>query len=185
MLDPLLIIPINSIPRVNLSDVYQANYRLEFIYCIQKKNEQMSISWSILMNYNLRIAMVKFNRESIVQWKYENHMKSDQHIDFIHSMLHRLSRVDYVITTNKFPYHLDPGIEHKILWVSKNYNNTITELYTTLKDKYLKRGKSIILTHNDRSLMSVPTIDHWHLFIKSMEVENTLKITGFVRSRNL
>jgi len=76
----------------------------------------------------------------------------------------------WIITKNKFPYDIDDQVVHLLIWLNPNKTPSEQEIR-----KYLHQlvGDDYIMFKNTLDKKSIPSVDHFHLFvkIKHMDVE--------------
>jgi len=82
----------------------------------------------------------------------------------------------YVLTLNKFPYHISQFIEHWCIWWSSKYyigSNLHSIYYQSVINRILEKyfgydmiaGKDYIYFENEMKNRSIPGIRHIHIFI--------------------
>ncbi|KAJ3236788.1 hypothetical protein HDU81_010357 [Chytriomyces hyalinus] len=70
----------------------------------------------------------------------------------------------WTLTLNRFPYALNDGVEHWVLW-SIGPNELSTKQIETILRNQLD-GTEFCYLANPPSLKSVPDIHHWHVFVR-------------------
>ena len=114
-------------------------------YCRDRKKNK------ILFNSSRDMILVKyFNYKPIVA-------KNDKIVS-----IYDKKCIDKVLCCNTFPYNVDEGISHKLLWSSKDLTD---------KDivKFLNKnlfGLEYVYFRNPEYLRSIPDIFHIHIFCK-------------------
>jgi len=127
------------------------------------------IKWKELIKYHLNAPKTSiFIRHPNIQTDYDIHKKTitslKQHI--MKKELH--NKLKWNIVDNNFPYNLDDGIKHKLLWIhpdvilSDNKIKTIIDRYITLNNY-----NQYIYFQNHENNRSVPEIKHYHIFINT------------------
>jgi hypothetical protein len=88
--------------------------------------------------------------------------------NYIRAKLEAHRGQDLVITRNKYPYNLAPGIIHLVLWVNplgpKVGQIGLPEIHQYLAGKI--EGAQYILFKNEKAHQSVRSITHYQLFMK-------------------
>lgn len=67
----------------------------------------------------------------------------------------------YVVVKNTFPYDLNKGIEHWLLWVNPKDKLNISEIDTIIKNKF----KTCVYFSNIEKNKSVKTIEHYQILV--------------------
>lgn len=147
-------------------------------------NKIEPLLWDVLKTYHKNPPNCTFPRSDTVIKSYQKHKKGldlvkkdvsefvkDQYFSGIDA-----SRVSW-LSDNKFPYLLEPGIQHKVLWfnpritMSKqfpcNLNTAHVFIDVCLSKKLLDKDKyDIIYFENQSQCRSIPGIRHIQVFLK-------------------
>ena len=124
--------------------------------------------WQDIIGYHLNSpAAGTFTRHPNVELSYRRHLKNNPEMKpyIVNNYLH--NRLRWVITNNAFPYYLDNGIQHKILWINPQIEmdgNTVKSII----HRYAE-NMSYIYFENSLTAKSIPNILHYHIFIKKEE----------------
>ena len=89
-------------------------------------------------------------------------MSEEEKIESIKHIESMLLKKSYLITTNKYPYWLEEGLEHKIIWMGKN-NKNILPLKICLENLIKSGYKDFVLFHNSPQNKSINHINHFHV----------------------
>lgn len=123
--------------------------------------------WKDIIKYHQNPPQTSiFSRLPETQLKYDNHRKSCGPIKDHILNKYLYNRLKWNIVDNKFPYHLQENIKHKVLWIypsiklNKDKVDTIIKQYT-LSHKY----NNYIYFQNIGDLRSIPEVPHYHIFI--------------------
>jgi len=131
------------------------------------------LRWKDIIKFHLNPPKTSvFVRIPNVHNEYENHKKNHNSIKdhIIKSYLH--NNLKWNIVDNRFPYYIDKGISHKVLWINptvqinKDKIDTIIKRYTDSQN-YSK----YIYFQNIGNLRSIPEVPHYHIFINTNEEE--------------
>lgn len=72
--------------------------------------------------------------------------------------------VNYLVLKNDFPYSVDPGIDHILIWSKKPLaEEQVTEI---LEDRYGSETWEWSFFVNPPQWQSVPTLPHTHVFLR-------------------
>ena len=99
------------------------------------------------------------DRDPRVLAEYNKYQKTNKSQVFIKTIKKELGTEPYVFAPNRFPYKVNPPIEHSCLWYSGkfDYNDVIMFL-----DNY--GIDYITFFENSDTLKSVKEISHYHIF---------------------
>jgi len=95
-------------------------------------------------------------RTPIVQEKYRQSNKTA----FKLMIKDKLQMHDYVLMKNDYPYAVNAGVSHWLLWISNNITNVpYSYLYSSFP------GKKIKAFENFYFMRSIPEYKHYHVFV--------------------
>jgi len=97
--------------------------------------------------------------------KYQN-MSDRERVSDIKIIEEKLADKPYVILENKYPYWLDGGMVHKIIWVNKKERKSVFPEKIAIEHLLEKRYKDFVLFYNSRQTKSVPSIIHHHVIYR-------------------
>ena len=80
--------------------------------------------------------------------------------------------VDYVITDNNFPYYIEKGLKHKLLWTNKKMIKS--EIEEIIRNKISSR---FVWFENLAINKSIPNIHHYHIIFDTNIAKDKEKIT--------
>lgn len=130
-----------------------------------------SMNWSTIKRFHLNAPKKNlFFRTHDIQAKYEQHKNTLKErnilIDMYIKEKYLKNRLKWIITDNKFPYHIDSNIKHKILWLDPSINLN-SEIVQKIIDRYVNsyKFKYYIYFQNHIDCRSVPGIVHYHIFV--------------------
>lgn len=110
-------------------------------------------------------------RSPDVQARYEAHRaqlraEGISLADHIKATVFKNSTSPAVVTENTFPYDVEPGIQHLLLWsnpaVTRSLGQTLPPPYNTIP------ADRIALVRNSKQSQSVPELPHVHLFVRTL-----------------
>ena len=73
---------------------------------------------------------------------------------------------NFVFVENEFPYKVDEGIKHYLLWVSPTSSVSVNVLETIASQPEIKRSKEYTYYRNYKNNASIYEIEHYHIFAK-------------------
>lgn len=119
------------------------------------------MEWRELKRYHLNPPTHIFPRTLQVQYDYEQYKLNNPNY---HKLLQDRLFInnDITIEFNSFPYHIKEGY-HLVVWINKNIKFDIKDLIHILE--YLDI-KEYVIFENLPYQRSVPSIRHFHLFLK-------------------
>lgn len=102
-------------------------------------------------------------RTDEMERKYEE--QTDEERDaFIADIRRQIDKHRIVILKNRFPYRVERGIEHYVIW-----SKTPHDPYLVAHESWLNTGTNKYLAmRNDAVHMSIPEIYHTHLFVRDI-----------------
>jgi hypothetical protein len=130
------------------------------------------MNWLKLTNFHLRPPTANtFARKPNDQLKYDQHrytLKQNQvPIEEYINKKYLKSRFKWAITDNNFPYDVEPGVKHKILWISNLASLDSGKIHNII-DRYAKNNQSdYVYFENKNNSKSIPEVRHFHLFLHS------------------
>lgn len=105
-------------------------------------------------------SMIRENTNLNIEYQNMTDRERNEEIKTIEKQLIGKS---YIISDNKYPYWLDDGMIHKIIWVSSEYEKYIFPEKIAI-EHLLKNGyRDFVLFFNSKHLKSVPSITHYHV----------------------
>jgi len=143
--------------------------------------------WEVLKTYHQKPPNCAFPRSDTVIKAYRKHkegldLDNKDVSEFVKDQYfsgEEASRVS-CLSNNKFPYLLEPGIQHKVLWFNpritmskqfpKNLNTAHGFIDVCLSKKLPDKDKyDIIYFENQSQCRSIPGIRHIQVFLKEKE----------------
>ena len=143
--------------------------------------------WEVLKTYHQKPPNCAFPRSDTVIKAYRKHkegldLDNKDVSEFVKDQYFsgkEASRVS-CLSNNKFPYLLEPGIQHKVLWFNpritmskqfpKNLNTAHGFIDVCLSKKLPDKDKyDIIYFENQSQCRSIPGIRHIQVFLKEKE----------------
>jgi hypothetical protein len=120
-------------------------------------------------------AVGKFPRSKEVDEKYDQHKR--QHGDVEAYLMNTLfpdgkSDQEFNVCPNQFPYNMEPGIEHWLVWGNPHHMNAQEfkeQAPTIISDRFAQF--ECLWCINPVELQSILSIPHAHVFIRVNEVE--------------
>jgi hypothetical protein len=76
----------------------------------------------------------------------------------------------YNICLNEFPYHLEDGIEHLVLWLNPTIYNEDSDVDDIFKSE-IKNRESVYFK-NIKEIRSIKGIPHYHIFVKNTPINS-------------
>ena len=144
-------------------------FLLTMVYCEPNySNVTIKMKWNDIVQYHLNgPPRYVFTRHPDIQTKYLQHKKINSPL-MPHIVEKYLQNKKWVIVDNEFPYYMDDGIHHKILWISpqitknKQQIDKIIRSYTKMYhyDQY-------IYFENPTETRTIHGITHYHILINN------------------
>jgi Protein of unknown function (DUF3605) len=125
-----------------------------------------SISWEDLKLFHKNSDVYfRFPRNIEVEQQYERDRKNGRTDRFINSL--KESKKLFVLTHADYPYDLENGLIHMVLWIDPIYDNV--NVVDAILDNilfYIPK-KNIIFFQNTKKNRSVPELCHYHVIINN------------------
>jgi|SRR5579875_2160952 len=123
------------------------------------------MDWEELKKYNKTIVTEEFKRDEKVKRDYEKYKKDIERegktlTDVVYEKYFKYNNNIWVLDKNLFPYELNKNIKHYVLWVRPGIEFTYDDVERILG------LKDYVVFKNHPKTMSVPYIQHFHVFIK-------------------
>ena len=116
----------------------------------------LPLSWDYLKNVAACKAFIpKIPRYEHNQIVYERYMKENNVLYDVESYF---KDGNYVLMKNNFPYELDNNIEHYIIWLKNDAD------ILNINIERLLNAKDYLVVKNPTNRMSIPVINHFHVF---------------------
>ena len=151
------------------------------------------LTWELLKTFHCNPPNCSFPRNNKVIQSYNKHKEGLEIVnsnvsDFVKKQYFSGANASKVscLTDNKFPYLLEPGIQHKVLWFNhritmskqfpRNLNSSHRFIDVCLSKKMpdIKSKYEILYFENLDQCRSVPGIKHIHVFLKNKENTNDI-----------
>ena len=124
--------------------------------------------WEELLAYNFECPpKSQFKRKKEIEDEYKFHLDSLKKKNIrVSDYIQKIAFPDnesYKFLKNEFPYDLEDGIDHWLLWLNPIYS---------IEDTYIKElvehrmGSEVVYFCNYKFNQSIPTIRHCHIFVK-------------------
>lgn len=134
-----------------------------------KTNNLKINSWCDLIKYKREVESNKIvlYRSLEKEKKYEDYKKRGGNVDFIKNLKSKLSKSDFIIEPNNFPYFDNKIARHYIFWfkngdLSRSF--ILQELSKYFKEKV--EENNVIIWENTLQNKSIPEINHYQILIQ-------------------
>lgn len=123
------------------------------------------------------------SRKSNIQKLYNNRSKNIRN-DFIDSLFDPYivsNDVLYKFLPNNFPYNIEDGLLHYVLWIRPGVETSNTTIRSIIAEKIVRRFKKpyeFTFFKNSDRYKSIPDVEHYHVFIKRYDKKNFFVIPG-------
>ena len=132
----------------------------------------MTTSWSKLKEWEFfsPVAHPQSARSPEVQAAFEKHkarLKADNVSLESHirkTVLEPSNGLATVMEKNAFPYDVEDGVEHYVLWTNPEAPQTLTQTLPSPFNTY--PADKIAIVKNSKSSQSVPGLPHCHVFVR-------------------
>lgn len=128
----------------------------------------MTISWAFLKQFNCNNPpSMQLSRKSTVEDRYKKHRDNlKKNSISIHEYITNDVIKDnrYVFVQNTFPYNVEDGIKHDLLWINPKYEISIDFISMLITCRY--PDKDIVFFKNATTFQSIKSISHYHIFTK-------------------
>ena len=136
----------------------------------------MPYSWDFLKQFHFSNPPTSpFNRTEEVERSYMLHgaeIKKEGGVEPYLKKKYLSSEVKYNMTHNNFPYDMEEGIIHYVIWFKlesfSDFNNPIevSKIIQKFKEDNSLEIQDTVFFQNIERLRSVPGIPHIHVFVK-------------------
>ena len=130
------------------------------------------LGWDTVKNFTIDSPPTyALGRLEEVEERYTSHrdqINSSQFYTSIADYIQKdvLKDKEYVFTENEFPYKVEEGITHYLLWISKKASGKF-DIYSLIKSqKQIMDCKEFTYYRNYKNNASVYEIEHYHVFAK-------------------
>ncbi|MDD4931359.1 MAG: hypothetical protein PHG66_04430 [Candidatus Colwellbacteria bacterium] len=103
--------------------------------------------------------------ETELNTKYQN-MSDIERRDDIKVIENQLVDKPYLLIENRYPYWLEDGMIHKIIWVNRKWKKNVSPETIAIEHLLDKGYKDFTLFYNSRQTKSVPSIIHHHVIYR-------------------
>ena len=103
--------------------------------------------------------------ETDLNTKYQT-MSDEEKRDDIKVIENQLSDKPYLLMENRYPYWIEDGMVHKIIWVNKKWKKYVSPEKIAIKHLLEKGYNDFVLFYNSRQTKSVPSIIHHHVIYR-------------------
>ena len=126
---------------------------------------QLPISFDILKMINHSTLYLDIVRSQTTTEQYQEFKKKKQNMpDFKRSIIQQDTL--FYLRKNDFPYFLETGIEHYVLWMKPGYHFTPSQIHYYLS-QHIDSNHSFTFFENCTRVKSIKEIPHVHVFIKN------------------
>tara|TARA_Y100000389_G_C17460340_1_gene521227 strand:+ start:1092 stop:1493 length:402 start_codon:yes stop_codon:yes gene_type:complete len=130
------------------------------------------LSWTAIKDFTVESPPTyALGRLPEVEERYTRHcnqIKSSEYyksiVDYIQKDV--LGDKEYVFTENEFPYKVEDGIKHYLLWISKKAHGKYDPAKLISKRKEILESKEFTYYRNYKNNASIYEIEHYHVFAK-------------------
>ena len=130
------------------------------------------LSWDIVKDFTVQSPPTyALGRLPEVEERYTRHRNHINESDFYSSIADYIIKDvigdnEYVFVENEFPYKVEEGIKHYLLWISKKAHGKYdTETLIKNRDE-IKTCKEFTYYRNFKNNASIFEIEHYHVFAK-------------------
>lgn len=117
----------------------------------------MPYSWENLLAYAAGSKIEALKRVPELVRAYRDHLNVEKY-----HITKALNKQYYLFVDNKYPYDVEKGITHKVLFVRPQYDlSTVIPMLL----QGLLPGKTFIYFKNASHNLSIPEFPHYHVFI--------------------
>ena len=153
------------------------------------------LTWKLLKTFHRNPPNCPFPRSNTVIQSYRKHKDGLELInsnasDFVKQQYFSEKNASKVscLTDNKFPYLLEPGIQHKVLWfnhritMSKQFPRNLNtspgfiEVCLSKKMPDIETKYEILYFENLDQCRSIPGVRHIQVFLKEKELTNDINV---------
>ena len=144
---------------------FYINYLLINILKLVFDNFKISYPyWYIKMIIDEKYTLlISLRRKKEIQSQYILHKKNNGVDKFVDLLNHNHNK--YFILVNTYPYNINNGVKHYVLWLK---DNNIQVSYEIIKNELEKNNIRLPFCYgkNLPKNKSIPEIEHYHIFVK-------------------
>lgn len=130
----------------------------------------MTVSWDEITQFDMQVITYDFKRKPEIQHMYSS-ISPEERTERMDKIKKRLESESTFFVGNSFPYDIETGIQHDVIWTTyRAHDDDIENLKYFKKFVAERLGKScdeLVLFTNHPSIKSILEIDHHHVFYKS------------------
>ena len=108
-------------------------------------------------------SMVREANESNSNYESMTSEEKNRELEYI---IARLSNKSYIIAENKYPYWIERGLIHKIIWVNNKFKKYIIPEKIAIEHLLQNNYKDYVLFCNSSRIKSIPSIAHYHVIYR-------------------
>jgi len=130
------------------------------------------LSWNVVKDFTVESPPTyALGRLPEVEERYTRHRDHINESSFYTSIADYISKDvigdnEFVFVENEFPYKIEEGIKHYLLWISKNAHGKY-DPETLIKNRAeIKTCKEFTYYRNFKNNASIFEIEHYHIFAK-------------------
>tara|TARA_B100000035_G_C20758620_1_gene447283 strand:+ start:115 stop:516 length:402 start_codon:yes stop_codon:yes gene_type:complete len=130
------------------------------------------LSWNVVKKFTVEspptYALGRLPEVEERYTRHRNQIKSSKYYNSIADYILKdvLGSNEYKFTENEFPYKVEDGIKHYLLWVSKEAHGKYN-IESLIKSRVeIKSCKEFTFYRNLKNNASVFEIEHYHIFAK-------------------
>ena len=127
------------------------------------------LTWEYLKQFNiLNPPQQQIGRDPKVEESYQKHLTNLKQKQIkVHDYIYRnifTQNQSLVFSPNTFPYNLEHGVQHWLLWLKPECQLEIDDI----SDKIEKRfGNDCVYFKNATKYQSIKSITHYHIFFRN------------------
>lgn len=121
--------------------------------------------WNELVAIDCSFLLQKINRKPEVLAAY--HRCREQpgwQESTVDRFTHLLGQQDHILTENEFPYDLEHGISHMLLWF--HADRPMQEVKAIACKELREDEHDVVVCCNAPDLKTIPEISHYHVFVR-------------------
>ena len=131
------------------------------------------LHWNFIKRFNhlnppkdIKFGRTESNEEQYMQHSQKLKQDGIKLEEYISNTILRDSLIKY--TYNRFPYNVEPGIKHDLLWIKPGHSLTIQEVQKIIKENNpgICLETQCVYFKNVPKNQSIKTIEHYQIFIK-------------------
>lgn len=121
--------------------------------------------WDELIALDCSFLLQKINRKPEVDAEYlQCRQKPGWREQAVQKFQDQLGQREYLLTINNFPYHLNDGIEHMLLWFHEDHD--MSEVKSIACRELNTDATNVVVCCNAPNLKTIPEIVHYHVFVR-------------------